>query len=144
MKENRSKPAAISRLPKNPYSLALASQLLANVQLFTQFEFGPTVKTLFHQIHNGTHLIAEKNDSIVGYLGWLRTTDEIARNWIEKGGQLKQQADGKAVAVTIFYAIDPKDIIRMIKAAKKVRTTRYRQSVARRRGYQNKSANLGT
>ena len=109
---------SIERLDKNPYSLGLASVFVASHPPFDRFEFGPTVKTLFHQINNETHLILAENDRIVGYLGWLKTTEDIAAAWLDGEAALNYAKGGNVAAVTIFVVNDPKDTIRMIKAAK--------------------------
>ncbi|MFY0633709.1 MAG: hypothetical protein JXQ91_07850 [Vannielia sp.] len=110
----------ISKLARNPYSLAMAAKFLCDVEPFNRFEFGPTFTTLFCQIDDGTHLIIERDDSIAGYLGWVETTDEIAAGWIDRGERLRHVKDGGAAAVTIFYALDPKDALKMIRAAKEM------------------------
>lgn len=110
----------ISQLARNPYSLGIATKYLSEIELFARFEFGPTVSSLMHQINDGTHLIVERNDQLCGYLGWVRTSKEIAEDWIENRGPLTKVVDGDAVVVTIFHAQDNRDILRMIKAAKNI------------------------
>jgi hypothetical protein len=110
----------ITQLSRNPYSLGIAAKYLSEIQLFTRFEFGPTLSSLLHQINDGTHLIVERNDRICGYLGWVRTTREMAENWLSNAGPLRKVADGDAIVVTIFHVQETSDILRMIKAAKKI------------------------
>lgn len=108
----------ITQLARNPYSLGLAARYLSEIDPFTRFEFGPTLSSLLHQINDGTHLIVERNDRICGYLGWVRTTKDLAEDWLHGRGPLKKVAQGDAVVVTIFHAEDSRDILQMIKAAK--------------------------
>lgn len=108
----------ITQLSRNPYSLGIAAKYLSEIELFTRFEFGPTLSSLMHQINDGTHLVAERNDRICGYLGWVRSTKEGAEDWLHNRGPLRKAADGDAVVVTIFHAQDSADILRMIKVAK--------------------------
>ena len=110
----------ITQLSRNPYSLGIAAKYLAEIDLFARFEFGPTLSSLMHQINDGTHLIAERNDRICGYLGWVRTTNGGAEDWMQNQGLLRKVADGDAIAVTIFYAHNRGDILRMVKVAKKM------------------------
>ena len=117
--DTKSKPN-ITRLSRNPYSLGLAVRYLAGIDPFTQFEFGGTVSSIMHQINDGTHLILEQNDLIVGYLGWLRTSVELAEAWSNKGARLLKVHNGDAIVVTIFHAENPAYIIRMIRAAKQM------------------------
>jgi hypothetical protein len=109
----------ITRLPKNPYSLGLLARYVAATPPFSEFELGPSITTLLHQINDGTHLVATRNDRIVGYLGWLRTTEEIAKGWLDMSGPLKPHPEATAIAVTIFLADEPGDGLRMIRAAKR-------------------------
>lgn len=108
----------ITQLARNPYSLGIAAKYLSEIDLFTRFEFGPTLSSLMHQINDGTHLIVERNDRICGYLGWVRCTKDGAEDWLHNRGPLRKVADGDAVVVTIFHAQDSRDILGMIKAAK--------------------------
>lgn len=108
----------ITRLAKNPYSLGLIARYVSEQPPFSAFEFGPSILTLLSQIHNDTHLVATRNDGIVGYLGWLHTTEEIAEGWIAGTGKLVAVPGGMAIAVTIFVTDLPRDILPMIKAAK--------------------------
>lgn len=114
----------ISQLPKNPYSLGLLAHYLSKHPPFDTFEFGPSISTLLHQINNGTHLIASRNDAIVGYIGWLNTTDEIAKDWLENNGNLSHDPSGTSIAVTIFAADRQEDIMRIMRAAKRAKPGR--------------------
>ena len=112
--------ANITQLARNPYSLGIAVRYLARIAPFSKFEFGPSVSSLIHQINDGTHLIVETNDEMAGYLGWVRTSKEMAENWMNSTGDLSKVADGDAIVVTIFHAEDSKDILQMVRAAKKL------------------------
>ena len=109
----------ITQLARNPYSLGMISRYLSDHRPFADFDFGATIHALMFQIHQGTHLIATRNDAVVGYLGWLRVDPEIALAWQAGTARLAAHPDGAAVAVTIFMADDPRDILPMIRAAKR-------------------------
>jgi hypothetical protein len=109
----------ITQLARNPYSLGIVARYISEIKLFAHFEFGPTLSSLMHQINDGTHLIVEGNDRICGYLGWVRTTKDIAEDWLNNHGPLWKVVGGDAIVVTIFHAQDRGDILRMIRAAKK-------------------------
>jgi hypothetical protein len=108
----------ITQLSRNPYSLGIAAKYLSEIDLFTRFEFGPTLSSLMNQINDGTHIIVEKNDRICGYLGWVCTTNDAAEEWLHNRGPLRKVAGGDAIVVTIFHAQERGDILRMIKVAK--------------------------
>ncbi len=109
----------ITRLAKNPYSLGLLARYVSANPPFNEFEFGPSITTLLHQINNDTHLVATRQDRIVGYLGWLHTSEEIARAWLDKSAPLTPDPAATAIAVTLFLADEPGDVLRMIRAAKR-------------------------
>jgi hypothetical protein len=109
----------ITQLPRNPYALGLIVHYLGDRRPFADFEFGSTTSALMFQLHQGTHLIATRNDKIVGYLGWLRVDPEIAEAWLNGETRLFAREDGAAVVVTIFATDDPRDIRPMIRAAKR-------------------------
>ncbi len=111
-------PAVVSKLPKSPTSLGLVARFVAFHAPFDKFDFGPVVKSIFLQLDQGTHLIATRNDLIVGYVGWLRTSEAIARNWLESDEALTFVEDGPAAAVTILAVDSAEDIKRLIRAAK--------------------------
>jgi hypothetical protein len=109
----------ITQLARNPYSLGLITRYLSDHRPFADFDFGATIHALMFQIQQGTHLIATRNDAIVGYLGWLRVDPDIALAWAAGKARLVAHPDGASVAVTIFVADDPRDILPMIRAAKR-------------------------
>ncbi|MEO9874300.1 MAG: hypothetical protein ABJM26_19590 [Anderseniella sp.] len=95
---------------------------------FTQYEFGPVMKTLIYQLEHCTHAVAMARDPVTGelsqmlsYVGWVRTTDAVAREWLENEGRLTMSS-GKhdAIAVTILATDDPASVIGLIKHAKKM------------------------
>jgi len=92
---------------------------LAGSKPFSDLEFGATVLSLLHQINDETHLVATRNDRIVGYLGWLRAKEDVAHAWLEHGERLVPDPEGNAIAVTIFLADQPEDILSIFKAAKR-------------------------
>lgn len=109
----------ITQLARNPYSLGLIARHLSEHRPFADFDFGAMIHALIFQIHQGTHLIATRNDAIVGYLGWLRVDPDVALAWQAGKARLFAHPQGAAVAVTIFVADDPGDILPMIRAAKR-------------------------
>lgn len=111
-------PGPIRKLPRTAASLGLLTQFISGHGPFTQFDFGPLVYSLLKQIETGSHLVMTRQDHVVGYLGWLRTTDQIATEWQEAGGKLSISDHGTAVAVTVMAVEDPRDSIHLIRAAR--------------------------
>src|SRR5262249_2439008 len=86
---------------------------------FNDYEFGTMTKSLLYQLETSNHLIAGLNDRIVGYVGWVRTTREIAEAWLKRDAQLKPAfEDIDAIAVTILATENPDHICPLIKQAK--------------------------
>ena len=112
--------AEITQLGRNPYSLGIAARFMSEHRPFTDLEFGPTVQALMFQLHEGTHLVATRDDALVGYLGWLRVDPEGAEAWAAGEGRLMAKPDGTAIAVTLFATLYTEDILPMIKAAKRM------------------------
>ncbi len=110
----------ITQLPRNPYSLGMIVRYVAEAKPFADFEFGATVHALMFQIHQGTHLIATRNDGIAGYLGWLRVSGRNAEAWLAGAEPLQAIAEGDAVVVTTFVVDRQADILPMIRAAKRL------------------------
>jgi hypothetical protein len=112
-------PLQIDRLGFTPASYGLVVQFVSTYDPFRTFEFGRTATALMHQLEFGHHLVAAQQDQIVGYLGWLPTTSEIADAWVHADGPLNGGV-GDAVAVTILCADKPAVIPALIRRAKQV------------------------
>ena len=109
----------ISELPKNPYSFGLIARFLSTHKPFSEFEFGSISKSILFQIQNDSHVVAVKDDQVVGYMGWLRTTEEIARAWQDELKPLSPAENPTALAVTILEVNDSSFIMPIIRYAKK-------------------------
>ncbi|MDB4221865.1 hypothetical protein N9809_07315 [Amylibacter sp.] len=109
----------ISELPKNPYSFGVIVRFLSMHKPFSEFEFGSMSKSILFQIQNDSHLVAIKDDQVIGYLGWLRTTEEIARAWQDENTPLRPAENPTALAVTIFAVSEQSFIRPIIRYAKK-------------------------
>lgn len=120
LKKSAKTGSRITRLARNPYSLGIAVRYLSRIEPFSKFEFGPSVSSLMHQINDGTHLIVETNDKLSGYVGWVRTSIDIAEGWMDNTVPLNKVAGGEAIVVTIFHAEDSRMIMHMIRAAKQL------------------------
>lgn len=110
---------AITQLGQNPYALGIAARFIAQYHPFAGLEFGPTIQSLIFQISEGTHVIASRNDIMVGYLGWLRVDTRVAEEWQAGVDRLVAKPDGDAIAVTLLAADFSQDILPMLKAAKR-------------------------
>ncbi len=123
-------PALVEYTTFKPSSRSLGSlaAFVSQHAPFTHYEFGPVMKTLLYQLEHRTHAVAMARDPVTGeladmvsYVGWIRTSDEIARNWTENDGRLSMsRGEHDAIAVTILATDDPASVMGLIKHAKKM------------------------
>jgi hypothetical protein len=107
------------RVPSSPYSLGMICEFVARFAPFNDYEFGVMIKTLLYQLETGSHLAAGIDDRLVGYLGWISTTREIAEGWFNHDAQLRPASTNiDAVAVTILATEEPRYARPLIKQAK--------------------------
>lgn len=110
----------IKTLPRSPMAYGLVVKYIAQFDPFKRLEFGPIANSLLYQIRNNCNLGAIRGDDIVAYLGWVRTNEETAQKWLEEEGNLIPDALGTVVAINVFAADDPTEILPMIRYAKKI------------------------
>jgi hypothetical protein len=105
-------------IPNSPFSLGLVCEFVSRFPPFNNFEFERMVKTLLYQLQAGTHVVVGLDDRIVGYVGWIRTTQQIAEAWVEQDAQLRMAEDADAIAVSVLVAEDSKHVLPLIRHAK--------------------------
>jgi len=109
-------------------SLGSVAAFVSQYEPFTTYEFGSMMKSLMYQLENGTHAVTMIGDPMTGkvdqmaaYVGWIKTSREIAEDWLERDGRLSLSSDhDDAIAVTILAAQNPSSILGLIKHAKKI------------------------
>jgi hypothetical protein len=109
----------IDTLPKTPAALGFACRFVSGFPPFAGFEFGAMTRSLIHQLETGHHLVLGMDDQIAAYLGWIRTSREIAENWLHADGRLEPAPDADAVAITILATKDKSYILPLIHEAKR-------------------------
>jgi hypothetical protein len=74
------------------------------------------------QIQHGYHVAAYRNKKLVGYCGWLHTTEEIARQWLNNEVKLQgvPAASSDAVALTIVRFVDRDAVLPAIRVCRQV------------------------
>ncbi len=95
----------------NPYALGTALEFISRFPPFSDFGLGSTVNAVGFQLRQSSHLIAVRDDRIVGYLGWVVTTEEVALDWLRFGNLLTPDLGGDCVVPTIF-AVEERSTIR--------------------------------
>ena len=64
----------VAAFPSTPLSLGLICDFVSRFPPFDNFEFKQMTVTLRFQLEQQSHLVAGRDDEIVGYLGWIPTT----------------------------------------------------------------------
>lgn len=99
---------------------------LASAEPFSQFRAGALAKAVKHQLAQGNHVCAYRDETLIGYCGWLYTSVEVGERWMSDNGPLtplpKDKAD--AAALTIVRVDDPALILTMIRATRRLNTGR--------------------
>lgn len=87
-------------------SLGVIISYLSKRKPFADHSVGTLAVAIRVQLETRNHLIALKDDIIVGYAGWMRVTDENAARWLRKEASLVQVNGPEATtaALTIFVA----------------------------------------
>ena len=110
---------SFERIPNSPFALGIVCEFVARFPPFNDYEFGRMTKTLLYQLQTGSHLIAGREDRIVGYVGWIQTTRTIAEAWLDRDAKLEPAFENiDAIAVTILAAEEPQCLLPLIKHAK--------------------------
>jgi hypothetical protein len=109
----------IASFPSTPTSLGLLCNFVSRFPPFDNFEFKQMTTTLRFQLETQCNLVAGFDDEIVGYLGWILTTEAIAEAWVNSGGPLTALVENpSAAAVTVLATTDSKYVLPLIKRAK--------------------------
>ncbi len=106
-------------LGPNPYSLGMVTEFVSRFKPFMDFGLGASVNAIGYQLHNGSHLIAADKDTIVGYLGWVQTTEDVAMDWLRFGGLLTPSLQGDVQVITMLAAVDKATVRPLLHSARK-------------------------
>jgi hypothetical protein len=115
---------------------------------FAGYEFGAFCRALRAQVLRGQHVCAIGDSGLVGYCGWLPTTQPIAEAWLRGEGKLtsppkSQEAD--AVALTVVAADENGAVLPLIRASRNLNPNRrvyFKRSYPDRLGANRKSSVL--
>ena len=109
----------VAAFPNSPLSLGLVCDFVSKFPPFDNFEFKQMTVTLRFQLETQSHLVAGYEDEIVGYLGWIPTTTEIAEAWISDQAPLVASTEEvSAIAVTVLVTSHPRYALPLIRRAK--------------------------
>lgn len=101
-------------------AFGMVMDLLSRSDVFGAFELRNLSGVIRRQLADGHNLAAVRGDDVLGYAGWLHTTEHEGSEWIENRTLLKARKpeDSDAVALTIFASADPAVTPRLIRGAR--------------------------
>ncbi len=105
----------IVRLKNSFDSFGVLVDFLSRREPFSRFDLGNFSRALQHQLAEGFHAAAISGSRLVGYSGWLLTTDAIAAAWIAGKGPLAPAKDGEAAVLTVIASDDPRIVAALIR-----------------------------
>jgi hypothetical protein len=95
-------------------------------QPFASMQAAILYSAVKEQVARGHHVAAFRSGKLIGYFGWLNTTEAIARKWVTGEGKLLRvaHAQSDAVALTIVRAIDRQAILPGIRRCRQLNAGR--------------------
>ena len=114
------------RLPPNFASLGQAFDFVVMTSEFGRMQARVLFNAVKAQIVDGRQVAAFRDGKLVGYCGWLTTTEEIGRRWLEGAGKLLPVPPGQAdaVALTIVRIIDRAAVLPAIRSCRQLNASR--------------------
>ncbi|MDF1775316.1 MAG: hypothetical protein P1V13_04760 [Rhizobiaceae bacterium] len=96
----------VTTLKASHASLGVILSYLSKREPFSSYSVGALAGAIRLQLETGNHLVALKNEMVVGYAGWMHVTTENAENWLNGDAQLVQTSatQTQAAALTIVVA----------------------------------------
>lgn len=115
-------------------AFGMVLDFLAETDPFGLFELSSIAPVIRTQLGAGHNLAAMQGDRMVGYAGWLLTTEVVGSEWMENRAILRPMtaAGSDAAALTIVASEDKSATIRMIRGARELNKGR---RVFFKRGY---------
>ena len=110
----------ITRLEPSFESLGRILTFISQVEPFSAYGLGTTVRAIQDQLVSGEHAAAmAPNGEMVGYAGWVITSSLIAQLWIADKAALRPvERPGDAAALTIVVSRTRESTTRLIRAAR--------------------------
>ncbi len=113
-------------------AFGMVVDFLADSMPFGTFELSEIAPVLRTQLKAGHNLAALQGSVMVGYAGWLLTTEAVGTEWMENRAILSPMSEGDAAALTIFASDDRGATTRLIRGARELNVGR---RVFFKRGY---------
>lgn len=97
-------------------------EFLSESSVFSNFEVRTLANVVKRQLSDGNNLAGVCDGQLVGYAGWLHTTEEVGEEWMENRAVLKplKESDANAAALTVVAVTDPKITTRLMRGAREL------------------------
>jgi hypothetical protein len=95
---------------------------LSRTAPFSEFVLGTLAGAIRQQLGAGHHFAAMSGTELVGYAGWLLTSDAVAQAWIDSNGPLIRvpPEQATAAALTTVAVTDPAATRRLMRGAREL------------------------
>ncbi len=95
---------------------------LSRTAPFSEFVLGTLAGAIRQQLGAGHHFAAMSGTELVGYAGWLLTSDAVAQAWIDSNGPLLRvpPEQATAAALTTVAVTDPAATRRLMRGAREL------------------------
>ncbi len=103
-------------------AFGMVLEFLSASDVFSTFELRTVADVVRRQLADGHNLGAVRGTEVLGYAGWLHTTESVGSEWMEDRSILKplKPEDADAVALTVFAAADTSVTPRLIRGAREL------------------------
>ena len=103
-------------------ALGLVMSFVAREPPFSEYRAGRLVAALKHQLSTRNHVCLLKDETLVGYCGWLRITVEQGESWLKGEGTLRpvDPARADAFALTIVSVASNDYLMPIIRACRRL------------------------
>jgi hemolysin-activating ACP:hemolysin acyltransferase len=122
--EKPSLPAGVTsrQLVASMEALGLVMSFVAREPPFSEYRAGRLVMALKHQLSTRNHVCLLRDDTLVGYCGWLRITVEQGERWLKGETTLKpvDPAKANAFALTIVSVASNEYLMPIIRACRRL------------------------
>ncbi|MCG3267363.1 hypothetical protein [Yoonia sp. I 8.24] len=100
----------------------MVMDFLAESDVFGNFELSSIAGVIRTQLRDGHNLAGLRDNTVVGYVGWLHTTVETGTEWMDGRAVLKPLYDENidAAALTVFATSDTAMTPRLIRGAREL------------------------
>ena len=111
--------AKFKTMPATLESFGAALDFLSRFEPFSTTNLDTIARAVRRQMLNGKHVVTYDGDRIIGYAGWLPTTQQSGDAWADDRGELEPaDTDADAAALTTVAVEDPTITLGLMRACR--------------------------